>query len=84
MTEDVVLSGPLEKMRGVIGRYPEEGQHYVFEYDRVAPAAIHMLFVRRPLDVSWYVDDELVHRGVLEPWTGFGVHKADKVIEERP
>ena len=80
----VVLDGHLGQVRGVIGRYPDEGEEYVFEYDRVAERGIHMLFVRRPLDVMWVVDGAVEHRETLEPWTGFGVHRADVVIESRP
>lgn len=81
---DIVLDGGLEKMRGVIGRYPEEGEEYVFKYDNVAKRGIHMVFVRRPLEVSWYVGDELEHRETLEPWTGYGRHRADRIVERRP
>ncbi|WP_335999988.1 DUF192 domain-containing protein [Halorientalis halophila] len=49
--------------------------------DTVPRRAIHMLFVRTGLDVLWLRDDEVVKVATLSPWTGFGVAKADTVVE---
>lgn len=81
---DITLTGPLEKARGVIGRYPENGERYVFEFDGVAPRTMHMLGVRRPLRVMWYADGELTFSTVLQPWFGLGRAPADRVVERRP
>lgn len=83
-SSDVILDTWAGQVRGVIGRYPEEGQRYVFEYGSPAPRSIHMLFVRGPLRVTWYLGDEPQREEVLEPWTGFAVQYADRVVEERP
>jgi len=79
-----VLDGHLEQIRGVIGRYPDEGEKYAFTYDRVTERGIHMVFVRKPLQVEWWAGDELVASEILEPWTGYASHRADVVIESRP
>jgi len=81
---DIVLDTWASQVRGVIGRYPEEGERYVFEYRSLAPRSVHMLFVRGPLKVTWFLDGEVVREETLEPWTGFGVARADRVVEERP
>jgi uncharacterized membrane protein (UPF0127 family) len=81
---DVVLDTPLQRMRGAIGRYPEEGQRYVFEYPRQAPTFVHMVGVRGPLEVTWVSAGPREVTEVLEPWTGFACHEAHTVVEERP
>jgi uncharacterized membrane protein (UPF0127 family) len=42
---------------------------------------VHMLFMRFPIDVLWLVNDEVMKTARLSPWTGFGVGKADRIIE---
>jgi uncharacterized membrane protein (UPF0127 family) len=42
---------------------------------------VHMLFMRVPIDVVWLVDDEVQKTAQLPPWTGFGVARADRIIE---
>lgn len=78
------LTGPLEQARGVIGRYPDPGQSFEFVFDRVKPRAIHMVGVRRPLRVEWYVYGELEAAETLRPWVGWARHRADRVVERRP
>lgn len=78
------LTGPIEQARGVIGRYPDPGERYVFEFDSVAPRPIHMLGVRRPLRVRWLTPDGIETTKTLRPWVGSATHRADLVIEERP
>jgi uncharacterized membrane protein (UPF0127 family) len=43
-----------------------------------------MLFVRKPLKVTWVADGEITYQTELQPWTGYDKAKADTVIEERP
>jgi uncharacterized membrane protein (UPF0127 family) len=43
--------------------------------------AIHMLFVRTPIDVIWLRDDVVQQVKTLQPWRGFGWQPADTVIE---
>lgn len=83
-SDRIVLDSILSQLRGVIGRYPDPGQEYVFEFDDVAKRDVHMVGVRRPLQVEWYVDDDLVREEVLQPWLGYASAEADRVIERRP
>lgn len=80
----VTLTTPVEQARGVIGRYPAPGERYVFEFETVKPRLIHMVGVRRPLRVEWYVGEELEAARTLRPWVGWGRARADRVVERRP
>jgi hypothetical protein len=80
-TETTRLSGPIQKARGVIGREPSSNQRYVFEFDEVAERAVHMIGVRQPLEVRFYVGDELEHQEVLAPWLGSTRARCDCLIE---
>jgi len=82
--DQIVLDSLLSQLRGVIGRYPNPNQEYVFEFDDVGERDVHMVGVRRPLRVEWYVDDDLVREEVLRPWLGYASTRADRVIERRP
>jgi len=84
VTKDIHLTSRLAKRRGVIGRYPSEDERYFLEYDTVAVRPIHMLFVRKPLKVTWVADGEITYQTELQPWTGYDKARADTVIEERP
>ena len=79
--EDVVLRSPLDKARGVIGRYPEPDESIVMEFENIEPRVIHMMLVRRPLVVEWCVENELQQRQELRPWIGIVRAPADRVIE---
>lgn len=79
--DQIVLDSFVSQLRGVIGRYPEPDQEFVFEFDEVAQRLVHMVGVRRPLQVEWYVDDDLVRVEQLAPWTGYASARADRVIE---
>lgn len=79
-----VLRSDWQQSRGVIGRYPDPDEEYVFEFDGVARRFIHMVGVRRPLRVEWYIGDGLQTAETLRAWLGWGYHKADRVIERRP
>jgi len=80
---DIVLETPWQQARGVIGRYPDETERYVFPFDDVAKRRVHMIGVRRPLRVNWFVGNSLHAEEVLQPWTGTAAHTADKITEER-
>jgi uncharacterized membrane protein (UPF0127 family) len=82
--EKIVLSSFFSQARGVIGRYPDPGQEFVFEFDESEQRLVHMVGVRRPLQVEWYVDDDLVRVEQLAPWVGHASAEADRVIERRP
>jgi hypothetical protein len=79
-----ILSGPIQKARGVIGRYPDENERYVFPYGEPQMLGVHMLGVSGPLLVRWLLDDELVDEQVLMPWWGSHSAYADTVTEQRP
>ncbi len=81
---DYILDTPYQRARGVIGRYPEDGERYILSYDSIAERGVHMVGVRRPLRVTWMAGDEIAKQEVLEPWTGTGSARADRIIEERP
>jgi hypothetical protein len=68
----------------VIGRYPKQNERYILDYGTVDTRPIHMLFVRKPLKVTWLAQGERTMQTVLKPWTGYAKAKADTVIEERP
>lgn len=78
---DRYLTGPLEQLRGVIGREPSGEDRYIFEFDDVAVRSVHMVGVRKPLDVTWLADGEVVQCRTLRPWIGYGSARADRVVE---
>jgi len=75
------LTGPLEQVRGVIGREPGPDEAFVFEFGEVARRPVHMVGVRKPLRVEWHVDDRCVRTEELSPWTGYASARADTVVE---
>ena len=81
---DKILDTPFQRARGVIGRYPSECERYILEYGTVETRGVHMVGVRKPLRVTWMAGDEVTKVATLEPWTGTGSAKADRIIEERP
>ena len=83
-TDQIVLSSFFSQARGVIGRYPEPEQEFVFEFGDVDDRLVHMVGVTQPLQVEWYVGDDLVRVEELKPWTGYASAEADRVIERRP
>lgn len=84
MGETHVLRSRFQQMRGVIGRYPDADEQFVFEFGDVGERPVHMVGVTRPLQVEWYVNGEIECLKTLSPWTGRGSARADKVIERRP
>jgi hypothetical protein len=81
MSEVITLDTYWEQVRGVIGRYPNDNEIYVLQYDNVKPRLIHMIGVKRPLRVTWIIDNSIVAEQTLQPWTGIARHRADCVIE---
>jgi len=79
-----ILNSRFQRARGVIGRYPDEDERYVLEYDSVEERGIHMICVTQPLRVTWIAGGEVTKEATLEPWTGVGSARADRIIEERP
>lgn len=82
--DQIILSSPLQQLRGVIGRYPAADQEFVFEFDQVAERDVHMVGVRQPLEVEWWRQGDLVRVEELKPWLGFASAPADRVVERRP
>ncbi|MFB6360000.1 MAG: DUF192 domain-containing protein [Halobacteriales archaeon] len=70
------------RIRGLIGRRSvPENYALVFPFDDPTKRAVHMLFVRRPLDVVWVSGDQVTRRATLSPWTGLAWSRADTIIE---
>ena len=78
------LTGRLSRARGVIGRYPDPNERYIFEWTKVGDRPIHMLGVNRHLIVEWHIAGAMVNRKMLRPWVGYASHPADRVIEYAP
>ena len=78
------LTGRLSRARGVIGRYPDPNERYIFEWRNVGDRPIHMLGVNRHLIVEWHIAGAMVKRKMLRPWIGRASHPADRVIEYAP
>ena len=78
------LTGYLARARGVIGRYPDPGDRYIFEWSTIADRPIHIVGVTRPLIVEWHQRGAMVRREQLRPWVGRRSHRADRVIEYAP
>lgn len=76
------LTGPLEQLRGVIGREPSPDERYIFEFDTVAERSVHMVGVREPLHVTFIAEASQTLDVELRPWTGYASARADRVIEE--
>lgn len=56
----------------------------VFRFGRTATRAVHMVFVRTPIDVIWVADRTVTRRSTLSAWTGLGWARADTIIELAP
>jgi hypothetical protein len=78
------LDGWFARTRGVIGRYPTQGDQYILEWDHIDDRPIHMIGVRRHLVVDWWANGDMVAREQLHPWVGHATHRADTVIEYSP
>ncbi|MDR9412793.1 MAG: hypothetical protein RI531_09315 [Haloferacaceae archaeon] len=82
MTDDIILDSWLDRARGVIGRYPDDGQRYIFRWDDIDMRDIRMLGVSKPLRVTWIADGTVTKCDTLAPWIGRGKAPADVIIEE--
>jgi hypothetical protein len=81
-TEIETADSLFAQMRGLMFRrsVPED-YALVFRFDEAGPRDVHMLFVPFPLDVLWVVDEEVVAKRELSPWTGLGKDAADMLVE---
>lgn len=71
-----------QQLKGVMFKSslpPEYG--LVFPFDEPTKRGVHMLFVRIPIDVVWVDGEEVTAIKRLHPWTGYGRHRADLIIE---
>lgn len=75
------LDSRWQQSRGVIGRYPDPNECYVFRFDTMRPRLIHMVGVRRPLRVEWWANGDMVATERLRPWIGMARHPADEIRE---
>jgi len=78
-----VLDSPIQRARGVIGRYPGPDETYIIEYDSIDLRTVHMVGVFRPLYVQMLVDDEVTGEAVLRPIIGNMRGLCNRVIERR-
>ncbi|WP_136687209.1 DUF192 domain-containing protein [Halorhabdus amylolytica] len=84
-TDVAVAEGALAKLRGLRFRSSlPEGFALVFPFEGVGRRDIDMLFVRTSIDVLWLVDGHVKRVETLRSWLGFGLAKADCVIELPP
>ena len=73
------------KLRGLRFRSSlPDGFALVFPFEDVGRRDIDMLFVRTPIDVLWLIDERVERVDTLRSWIGFGLAKADCVIELPP
>lgn len=81
-TEVEVADGWLATFRGLRFRsqLPADTA-MVFPYDGVGRRDVDMLFVAFPIDVLWLVDGRIERVNTLRSWIGFGLAKADCVVE---
>lgn len=86
-TEVEVADSFLSKARGLMFRtsIPEEFA-LVMEvggglFGDSSEQAVHMLFVRMPLDVVWLLDDEVQLVERLDPWGGHSGTRTDRIVE---
>ena len=77
-----VADSRLAKARGLrFRREIPEDHALVFPFSRVGRRDIDMLFVPFPIDVLWLVDGRVERTKRLRPWIGFGLSRADTVVE---
>jgi hypothetical protein len=76
-----VLSGPLEQARGVIGREPNMGERFIFEFDEVDDRLVHMVGVTKPLLVKFMLDGAVTFETRLQPWIGHARAQCDTIVE---
>ncbi|MFD1527819.1 DUF192 domain-containing protein [Halolamina salina] len=83
LADEVELAeGPLAQALGLMFRRSiPEGYALAFPFEAPASRTIHTLFVFRPIDVLWLVDDEVVNVERLRPFRGLAHGLADTVVE---
>ena len=80
-TVEVAESLPA-KVKGLrFRRQLPEGHALVFPFRRAGRRDVDMLFVPFPIDALWVVDGEVEATRRLRAWTGFGIARADTLIE---
>ena len=86
-TEVEFADSMLARARGLMFRasIPEE-YALVMEmgtglFGRPSVQAVHMLFVRFPIDVVWLVDDEVQQVAHMRPWRSIASARADRILE---
>jgi len=84
MATDHYLTGPIQRARGVIGRYPQNGDRYIFCWSDVDLRDMRMLGVTKPLRVTWIADGDIIDEKVMKPVVGKHAAVADTVIEQAP
>jgi len=86
-TEVEFADSVLSRARGAMFRASlPEGYALVMEMGpgllgRPSVQAVHMLFVRVPLDVVWLVDDEVQRVARMRPWRSVAAARADCILE---
>lgn len=71
-----------KKVRGLMFRRSIPADYaLVFPFNSMGRRSVHMLFVRFPLEVIWLRDNTVEQIKTLQPWIGFGIAKADTLIE---
>jgi len=72
----------LAKLTGLRFRREFPDDHaLVFRFDAVGRRDVDMLFVPFAVDVLWLVDQRVERVETLRPWIGFGLARADTLIE---
>jgi hypothetical protein len=81
-TDVRVAESTLEQLKGVMFK-PDlpEGYGLVFRFGGEKKRGVHMLFVRVPIDVIWTVGGQVTGVETLQPWTGYGRERADRIVE---
>ena len=86
-TEVEVADSVLSRARGLMFRSSvPEGFALVMPvgrglFGRSARQAVHMLFVRFPIDVIWLLDSEVQQVSRMQPWRSLASARADCVLE---
>ena len=79
---DYLLESPLQQARGAIARRLDQDERLVMTWDTAKPRLVHMLGVRQPLRVTWYVDGSMRRVEHMRPWRDVAIERADCVIEQ--
>ncbi len=81
-TDVAVAETTLEQLKGVMfEKTLPSGYGLVFPFEAPKRRGVHMLFVRVPIDIIWTVEERVTAADTLQPWTGYGRERADRIIE---